>query len=295
MRTIIFIASVAALLYAGGSSLYAAEWYQTLRPGITRSEILKLAGTPSESRGTVDIYTKQGGRIECAYGEDGLRRAIYYNTPDGAAAWTLYDTYGDPKYNDLEQRRAYLKAGNFAVIPNFPGRSIYTQKYPAICWSNDSGACYEVDGGFIVVEPIIDLGGGCGFFADKAARVLWLKPDGTETVLYRAADHWKDLKPPLLPENQVKNRQIKLKQAGDHVLKMSITSIFGESDSQMGSGVDYRLFYLEDGLAILTSDGANGTIKSISILKPGITNLTLSEWLSGSQPDAPSKAASPPR
>jgi hypothetical protein len=292
MRTIIFTAS-AALLFAGASFSYAAEWYETLRPGITRSEILKLAGTPSKSRGTVDVYTKQGGVIECAYDKQGLREAIYYNTPDGAAAETLYDTYGDLKDGDLEQRRAYLKAGKFAVMPNFPGRSIYTRKYPAVCRSNDSGACYELDGGFIVVEPIIVLLGGYGFFADKAARVLWLKPDGTETVLYRAADHWRDLKPPQLPENEVKKRQMKLKQVGDNLLKMGVQDIFGESDSRMGSGVDYRLFYLQDGLAILSCDGPHESIDRISILKPGLTNLTLNEWLSETQRDASTKAASP--
>jgi hypothetical protein len=100
---------------------HAAEWYETLRPGMTRSEILKLAGNPSESRDTLDTYKQKKGRIECGYGQEGLKSVIYYDTPDGAVSWTLYVTEGDLKQSDLEQRRSYLKAGHFMVMPKFSG------------------------------------------------------------------------------------------------------------------------------------------------------------------------------
>ncbi len=258
----------------------ASEWYETLRPGITHAEILKLAGTPSKSDGKVDTYTQAKGRIECTYEGDVLQSAVFFDTPDGAVSWTLYTTEGEAKDSDFGLRRAYVKAGSLAILPTFSGRKIFTNKY--------SGTCYAVDGGFIVVEPIISLLGGVGFFADKAAQVLWLKPDGTETVLYRAIDHWEALKPPELPESQVKKRTMKLKEAGDRVFKMNLTTVLGQSDSEMGSGIDYKLFYLEDGLAVVTCDFPNGTIKSMSIMRPGLPNSSFSEWLNG----VPAKATS---
>ncbi|HKS35879.1 MAG TPA: hypothetical protein VJW76_01730 [Verrucomicrobiae bacterium] len=153
--------------------------------------------------------------------------------------------------------------------------------------------CYEVDDGSIVVEPIINLMGGLGFFADKAARVLFVYTNGTEKVLYRAAEHWSSLKPPGLLESQIRARSSKLTEARERVLGMNLASVLGESDSTMGSGVDHRLYYLEDALAIVTCDhqpGGGELIEGISILKPGLRHLTLKEWLetaqTGSAPNA---------
>ncbi len=271
MSAIIYAVGLAALLTGDTRLSCAAEWFETLRPGITRAEILGLAGAPSLSQGWVDTYNRAQGRIQCVYEGDILQSAVYYNPPGGAISWTVYDTDGELKESDLQLRRVYLKKGRFALLPSFSGRRLYTNKY--------HGACYEVDGGFIVIEPVIDLGGGAGFFADKVARVLWLKSDGTETILYRASDHWKDLKPPGLLMTDVRSREVKLREAGDHLFMLTLTNILGEGDSFMGSGVDYRLFYLEDGLAVVVPKYRDGTIQSIRILKPGLTNLTFDEWI----------------
>ncbi len=125
-------------------------------------------------------------------------------------SWTLYKMDGELKDSDLALRKTYLKTGDFKIMPEFSGRKVYTHKYGC--------DCYEVDGGFIVVEPIIGLGGGMGFFEDKAARVLWLKSDGAEKVLYRAADHWEALKPTGLLGQEIKNREMKLKEAGEEIV-----------------------------------------------------------------------------
>src|SRR5882724_908074 len=108
MRAIIFITAAAALLYAVECSSNAAEWYETLRPGVTRSEILKLAGDPSGSDGKVDTYAQIKGRIQCAYEGPILRSVIYYDPPDGAVLWTLYKAEGELRDSDLALRKTYL-------------------------------------------------------------------------------------------------------------------------------------------------------------------------------------------
>jgi len=174
---------------------HAGYWYESLRPGATRSEILKVAGNPTSSTTGVDTYQQPQGRIECNYRRGVLLSAVYYDTPDGAVSWTLYATEGDLRDADLEQRRTYVRKANFAVLPKLSGRTVYTHKY--------RGKCYELDGEFIVIEPIITLMGGSGYFADKAARVLLATPDGKEQVLYRAGEHWKALKPTGLADEEV--------------------------------------------------------------------------------------------
>jgi hypothetical protein len=96
-----------------------------------------------------------------------------------------------------------------------------------------------------------------------------------------AADHWEALRPPGILDGEVKSRSLKLKEAGQHVLNLKVADIFGKSDSSMGCGLDYQLFYLEDGLAIVCCDHPGMTIGRIRIEKPGLTKLTLNEWLGG--------------
>jgi hypothetical protein len=265
------IAATAFLLFASNLLLPAMEWYDNLRPGITRAEVQKMGGAPSRSDAKTDDFVQAKGHIKCIYENDVLRSAIYYGGQDGAVSDTLYMVDGTTSEVDKSHLKAFLDAGKFRVIPSLAGRKVYTHKY--------DGVCYELDGGFVVIEPIIQLMGANGFFADKAARVLWLKPDQTETVLYRASDHWNDLKPPGLTQSEVESRSSKLTKAGNQLFKLKVVDVLGQSDSSMGSGIDYQLFYLDDALAIVTLDFSSGKVASICFLKPGSSTLTLQDWL----------------
>lgn len=257
--------------------IQAAEWYETLRPGTTRNEVIQLAGKPSESSKNLDIYTQSKGHIDCTYSTDNLLQDLtYYDTPDGAVSATFYALRDTPNTKEIKERTDFLKKGEFANIPNFSGRGVYTHKY--------RGTCYGVNGSFIVVEPIITLGGECGYFTNKTARLSLIDSNGTEKVLYRAAEHWQDLKPPGLSDSEVQRRSQKLLEMGTNIIGAPVAMVFGQGDSYMGSGIDYRLFYLEDALIIAACESSAETIYRIQIVQPGLGTLTLKEWLTLSTP-----------
>jgi hypothetical protein len=186
---------------------------------------------------------------------------------------------------DRQQRKAFVQKGEFAILPNFSGKQVYTSKY--------RGTCYELDDGFIVVEPIITLMGGAGYFANKTARVLIAKPDGTEQVLYRAAEHWGALKPPGLTDSEVERRTTAVKLASRAGGEISLSG-FGEGDSSMGSGIDYRLFYLRDALVIGTRDYPGTNRFLVGIYRPGSTNFSMIQWASSAQKRATNGVPSRP-
>lgn len=262
----------------------AKPWYETLRPGVTRREVLIVAGPPTSSVADEDTYQQAQGYILCRYRGDVMEQATYYEPPGGGISAGLYWTGDEAKAIDVEARRAYLKGGKFAVLPKFGGTFVRTSRY--------DGLCYEVDGQFIVVEPIIPLMGGTGCFADKAARVLLIGPDGSERVLYRAADHWAELRPPGVSEGEVILRTTLLKAAGVHLLDAPVPESFGAGDSTMGSGVDYRLYYLRDGLLTAVRDYSSRKIVADEIVRPGLGKFTVEEWLAG---DEPARSATSPR
>jgi hypothetical protein len=258
------------------------NWYESLRPGVTRGEIVKIAGRPTSSAGATDTYKQGHGNIVCKYQDDVLRSLVHYNTPDGAVADTTYSAEGELTESDIAARATYLANQDFAVVPTLSGRRVYTRKY--------AGTCYEVDGNFIVIEPIIRLMAGQGYFADKAARVLRVDRQGIETVLYVAAEHWDQLRPPGVSEEQVRSRSAKLTEAQQSVKGRELAEVFGKSDSSMGSGIDHRLYYLDNALAVVTCSHSNNSVlvANVVIVKPGVTNLTLKRWLA-----SPRSAGSP--
>jgi hypothetical protein len=263
------LVSLVLLLVAYSS--FAKEWFESLAPGVTRSRVLQVAGPPSSSTNNLDIYQKPPGRIECIYEDETLRSAIYYNTPDGALEWCLYTRIGTPNSADLLQRMQFLSNTNYIEIPQLSGPNIYTYKY--------SGTCYEVEGGFLVMEPIITMGGGIGCFTNKTARLLFVKPDGSEQVIYRAADHWQVLRPAGITALEAERRTSIVRQLGKRLIGKRVGKILGDEDSHEGCGVDCRLYYIEDGLLIVRCIGSNAIIETARIVRPGIATMSVDKWI----------------
>jgi hypothetical protein len=188
----------------------------------------------------VEVDAGNLGRFEFEFRDDVLHRGVLVAAAPGGGA-VFYGTYSSPAAVNRETRRAFLKAGNYAIVPRFTGPAIRTLKY--------RGYCYEVDGQHLVIEPIIEP--GTGHLANKAARVLLVNADGTEKTLYRAMDHWNELRPPNVSRSAAKRREEELKRLGTKVVGLRVGDVLGPADSQMGSGIDYRVYYLPRGLAIV--------------------------------------------
>jgi hypothetical protein len=104
-----------------------------------------------------------------------------------------------------------------------------------------------------------------------------VEPDGKEVILYRAIDHWKELKPPTLKERDLNIRMAKLKIVSLNPSRTSVEETLGEADSSMGSGIDYRLYYLEDGPAVLAF-GYPEALEQTVIERPGGEPIPLADW-----------------
>jgi hypothetical protein len=262
----------------------SVPWYQSLRPGVTRTEIARVAGGPLVPRGDVEICRVPPGEIAFTFRGDVLQRADYRDAPPEAITG-LYSTHGTTSAAAVEERRKYLRAGSFAIVPPFASSPVRSAAGgPVIRTSKYQGAgCYEADGQYLIIEPMLWV--GVGEFADKAARVLLISADGKEKTLYRADEHWRELRPARLSSAAAAKRESTLRQLGEAVVGRQASEVLGPEDSQMGSGIDYRTYYLPRGLAIVQvgSDGPGraGRIMSIRFSSPGGSGrwLSLQEWL----------------
>jgi hypothetical protein len=163
------------------------------------------------------------------------------------------------------------------------GGVIRTRKY--------HGSCYEVDGQYLVIEPIV--GQGMGHFSRKTARVLLVGADGVEKTLYRASDHWRHVKPPNVSETAVIQREAALRRLGTRAIGRSVEDVLGPADSQMGSGIDSRVYYLQRGLAVvMVGSGPRSEPVRMDARRPdsilqihfsvpgsGAPRMTFEEWL----------------
>ncbi|MFM8360927.1 MAG: hypothetical protein ACKOET_20435 [Verrucomicrobiota bacterium] len=240
---------------------------------MTRPEIRALAGPPASADGETETYPRDSGRLVLRYAADRLVSAILQAGGEAGASTVFYSTSGSwpRKGPDLKPRREYLEKAQFAVLPRWAGPRVWTHKY--------RGTCYEVDGRFVVVEPILDLLGARGYFEDKAARVLLVKADGSEELLYRAADQWGRLRPPGLSFEEVRRRRTRLREVGEGLVGRPVGELLGPGDSQMGSGVSYQVYYLEDALMVVQCTEPRDRVRAVRLVLPGLTNLTYPQWL----------------
>ena len=262
-------------IFIAMAALFAAQvvqgnaLFERLRPGITRAELRAQTPVPLEERGGKDVYVNKLGNVEFVFRNEVLFSATSYNS-NGSASEYLYSTFEGVGRTDPESRRAYLRKASYRVLPTFGGESVRTGLY--------DGLCYEVDGQYIVIEPITPLAGASGFFADKAARVLLVQSDGSERLLYRACDHWQELRPPSLSVAESQHRVSELVWAASGPSGKSIPESLGPSDSIMGSGRCIDLYYLPEELLVV-GDARTYSSNWNRIHRVGNDSITLKQWL----------------
>lgn len=239
-----------------------AKWFQTLRPGITRDEVHELAGPPTSQEGDCDLYEMPIGRLKLEYLGSLLIDCRHLDPGQGAECISYYYAWGGELLPEhIKARKEYLKRREFAEQCGFEGPVVRTWK--------SRGLCYQVEEGYIEIEPILNPMGQTGFFMDKPALVTLVAMDGSKTVLYRAADHWADLRPPNVSMAEVERRTALLRGLGDKPLDNSMVALLGPEDSAMGSGVVRHIYYITDGLLVWPFG---------AIVRPGIDEVTFAEW-----------------
>ena len=212
------------------------------------------------------------------YEDDDLVQCRHHDPGEGAIWSEVYRAWGGRcDAHHLAEREHYLAHRAFSVLPRFSGPRVRTRRY--------EGVCYEVGDSYLVIEAILGMLGESGSFVGKAAKVTLVERDGTEEVLYRAIDSWPDLKPASLPSAVAASRSERLRAMGRAVIGKPVDSVFGKHDALMGSGVDYRLYYMTDGLAVVsvgadpTRKAKAGIITRVWVSRPGEAYYSLDKWL----------------
>jgi len=222
-------------------------WYRQIPPGATREVVHHLGGLPGASDGAEETYRLSQGYLRLRYRDHMLISCDHMDPGGGALSKSVYWRWGDEDPGPLAERTAFIEAGRFERIPGFSGPTIRT--------AAEQGVCYPVGDRVLIVEPIVTLLGGIGPFTDKAARVTLVGRDGTRTVLYRASEHWERLRPPALSPAEVGARTDRLKAIGERAAAKVVMETLGKPDGQMGSGDNYSLYYVSEGLLVCSEPG----------------------------------------
>lgn len=263
------ICAVACLAVISPTNTPAREWFQSLRPGVSRSEIERMAPTALQVTDGGARCTMPDGHIEFLFHGDRLVRATYRRPPPEGDR-TLYIEYASGGVADAEARQRYLREANFQRMPDFAGPSIRTDRHDGQCW--------EIDGSYLVAKPIAPLLGASGHFADKAARITLLEADGAERILYQASEHWKNLRPPECSDEDARRRVDALNHMGDDIDGAAAVKLLGRHDSHMGSAFDYRLYWIPDGLVVILNYSGVPLHTALRIRRAGEDAMTLEQW-----------------
>ncbi|MFW5750789.1 MAG: hypothetical protein ACOCZK_03980 [Planctomycetota bacterium] len=251
----------------------AGAWYERLPPDATRAQVHALAGAPAGAQGDTEHYALADGRLVLRYSDDRLADCTleYHDRRQGVSRNYYCSGGGTLQPEQQAVRRRYLAAGDFTRLPDFAGPWIRTSR---------PGRFYPLaDGTMLHVIPITPLMGAVGPFADKAARVALVGPDGEHEELYTAAGNWAALCPPDLLPGAVRTRTALLRELGPGVIGQAADALFGQPDGRMGSGTSYLLYYLDDCLAVIWCGPASEAIEQVWIERPGRDSLSLAQWL----------------
>ncbi|MGB0580212.1 MAG: hypothetical protein ACPGVU_10970 [Limisphaerales bacterium] len=256
---------IAALLIMACGVAHAAEWYEKLRPGIARKEILRVAGKPTSILGNTNRYDLKQGHLRLIYQGESMLECDHMDPGDGVSLSLYYTSEPVLTPQHLQARKAFLTQTNFTKLPKFGGPFVNTALHP--------GNCYVLEDGYLIVEPIVTMMGGFGYFADKTSRLTRINSKGNRQILYRAFDHWPSLKPPGLSWATIRTRSLQARFLGERV---PLKKLPGGPDGRMGSGLDVRLYYLKEGLLVALTKGVlvgepnSGIVIYWGISRPGI-------------------------
>ena len=113
------ILSVVILLLASTANAYNGEWYKNLLPGITRFEVISIAGKPSASEKLKDIYNLKGDDyLDLIYDKNGILERCEKNCRSGSISnYCFLDGILNPSYT--QSIKEYLNNAEFTCLPIF--------------------------------------------------------------------------------------------------------------------------------------------------------------------------------
>jgi hypothetical protein len=236
-------------------------YFYALKPGVDMRAITRAVGKPDRTHRGQPAYHLDRGFIALTLDGSALLCCEHRDPGGGAISLLLYSSYKglDPSDAELQRRKELIEKQSFYDIRKWGKQSIYTALH-------QHGRVFLLRNEYVVLEEVCPLMGESGAFSYSIARATRYRRGKTE-VLWRLFDHWPQARPEGLDDAEILRREKVLRELGPAIVGRPIQKTLGRPDGRMGSGEDYRQYYLRDGL--ITVNVRNNRISSISLTQPG--------------------------
>jgi len=183
----------------------------------------------------------------------------------------------DPSDEECDRRERLFEHKEFDDVRGWGQSDIYTHMHPG-------GDVYLMRDGYVVIVPVCELAGPTGAFAHMASVVTRYR-EGNAQVVWRVADHWRDVRPAYLTDGEVARREEVLRRLGLKIVGKSLEDTLGKADGWQG-GVGYRLYYISAGIISVTP--WQDKVGDIHLGQPGAEKqIGFEEWLDAVGPNTP--------
>ncbi len=280
--SLICLVAVAASSLGAAQSAPSAETLQKrqaflhhLMPDATPAQIEAALGKPDTRRDGKPAYRMRRGVVTIEADKHGLKEVEHLDPGDGSMGDVYYRRRGPRPSAAVIARREKALSSDSVTNP-----SEWTDPSIGCSGTGDACAAYTIRDGYVVVQAMYWLMGATGPLASQAAKVT-LHRHGRDTVVYRAWDNWDKLRPATATDAAVAQREAVLRRPAAEKPTRRDLGALGPCDGHWGSGVDYQVFWLPDGLLI----SAFGQPSRAHLSQPGADRqVGLKEWLAGKRP-----------
>ncbi|MFC1707958.1 hypothetical protein ACFL59_14275 [Planctomycetota bacterium] len=249
-------------------------FFYGLTPGMDRVGVRKAVGEPDSIEDGKLIYRLDQGAVTLTFTGEKLQSCDHRNAGDRGLYdhRIYYSSEGPgPSAEERGRREALLKEAAFRDQRRWGRRSTTTSLHPR-------GQAYLLHEGYVVLEGIGAYWSDSNALMHLIARAT-VVARGKSEVRWRLFDHWKEVRPEDLTDIEIARREQVLRDHGMAILGKPIQETLGDPDARMGSGVDYRLYYVTSGL-VRVMMGESNTIREIWLKQPGAEiQVGLEEWL----------------
>lgn len=237
-------------------------FFYSLRPGIQRAEIILQLGVPDRLNSERSFYQLQQGEVGLLYLSNGyLKSATHFAPSSAVVSRSLYFLRGEDPLSQTQLRnrsRALQEQDFYGSFQWQEEPSVSTQNHPG-------GRAYLLSEGYAVLEF---------FWGVSKATIYGSKEPG---VVYRAFEHWSAHRPAELTDEELHRRSRLLQRPAAELMQARISESWGKADKRRGSGRDFRLYYLTEGVLQLVSN--QDRILEMKLIQPGKdVDLPLASW-----------------
>ena len=272
LRLVSVLLSTSALLCVQSSGLASSNfenrraYFDALEPGVTTTQVRETIGPPDTTYSGAPAYQLDKGVVVLEAQGDVIVSCRHYH-PDSATEFReLYILRGGTLSDaDYDAREQLLKSPAFHDPTRWSGQHISTNLYP-------DGLAFLLRDGYVVLEGYLILGE-----QRYVSRITRFHQNAPPEVLWRLFDHWAEVRPSELSDEELAHREAALRAYGSAQESFqNLETALGKRDGSWGSGIVRYQYYIHDGLITTVAQ----PIDKVHLSQPGsATQVSFEDWL----------------